>query len=211
LWTAKEGAATGEALEKMKLDSSVPAEPIAAPTEPTPPPTTLEEIQKRVSEAGLPTEAIELPKKQALLDASQRLAEKSKFPVLPLQSDSLDNKVIQDAFGAFKESEHELAKSYLNYEALQKKEAVQGIENAVKTLSANPIEDATRGGRKAIDIARNQYKATKTGFEDFFKQFDNVATSPVKYAGEVTGILDNAIPGIEEHLNFDGINGRIDT
>ena len=215
LWTAKEGNLTAQALENAKTDagteitSAAPENIKTTIPEEVKPPTSLEEISKRVKEAKLPSIEATPVNKQALLDANSRLAEKSKFPVVPLQSESLDNELIRDKFGIFKESDLPGALDYRKYEAAQKAEGIEGIRNVIKNLSKNPIDDVVRGGRKALDIVKNQYSATKSGLEEFFNQFDNVATNPVKYAGEVTGILENAIPGIDEHLTFDGINGKV--
>lgn len=208
LWTAKEGATTGEAIEKLMTDASPDlAQPQAVTVRPKP--TSLDEIAARVKEAKLPITPVELPAKQALLDADKRLLEKNQFPVLPLQSDALDNPVINDKFRIFKESGTKEAKDYLNYEALQKRQSIEGMKNVIGQLSENPIDDAAKGGRKAVEIARKKYISTKKGFEDFFTQFDEIGTNPVKYAGEITGLLEDAIPGLGEHLQFDGINGKV--
>jgi len=212
LWSAKEGSIAQEALEKAQNDAAgATAGPI--PAESTPisakPPTSVAEIQEAVSKAALPTEAVELPQKQALIDAEKRLAEKSKYPAHELQTQSLENKNIRDQYGIFKESGTKEAQSLLNYEALQKREAVEGVKKAVEAISPNPTSDATKGGRKAIELLRDSYTKAKDGLEGFFEQFDDVATNPVRYAGEVTGILEKAIPGIEDHLSFSGIDGKV--
>lgn len=132
-------------------------------------PSSYEDIVKRVNESKLDGTAAPLPAQSELDDALSRIGMEN--PVNPLQRDSLHSQEANDIYQTAKESPGDLGATLKNYEALQKNELVGKANATLTDLSGGtePVSDAYRGGKQAIDAFTNQYQTERDALSPIFQ------------------------------------------
>lgn len=206
LWKAKNASKVARALEQSKLDAEAPA--VAGPGTPVATPTTEAEVLK-VTE-GLPElEQIPLESRAVVEDAVTRLGDKLKVKPHEGMLYALENPDANRILNTVRQRGDKLAQAQNTWEQYVKKNAVEGINSVVTTLSPAATADETRNGLKAIQLIKNNYEKTRGGLEGFFDKFNKVQTNPIAFIGNVTGRLEEAIPGMVDYLSFDGLTGKV--
>lgn len=219
LWEAKFGKKATRVLEQIQADTKTPDLPQNQSSIPTPPsgpgsqtlsqPTSISDIRKITEKLPAITEEA-LPEKQPLLDAISRVKDEPGI-ILPHEAEiqALDNQIVKDKYRAALEFGDKDSAALLNYRQAVKKSMVENIEKTISTINPNPIYDSYKGGLRTIGLYEKRYTAIKNSTKEFFKLFDKTATNPVSYLGEISGALENNIPGISKYIEYDGIDGAL--
>jgi|694.fasta_scaffold08849_17 hypothetical protein len=206
LWKAKNASKVARALEQSKIDSEAPA--VAGLGTPVPTPTTEAEVLK-VTE-GLPElEKVPLESRAVVEDAVTRLGDKLKVKPHEGMLAALEDPEANRILNTVRQRGDKLAQAQNTWEQYVKKDAVEGINNVITALGPAATADETRNGLKAVQLIKNNYEKVRGGLEGFFDKFNKVQTNPIAFIGSVTGRLEEAIPGIGDYLQFDGLTGKV--
>jgi hypothetical protein len=168
--------------------------------------TSYEEIASKVANAKYSGESLELPQKQFLQDASNRV--EMMNPVHPLQLESLGSQTARDSYGTFKEMPGETGDALRNYEALQKNELTKRTENDIQLIAPghNPVSDAVEGGNKAIEAFTDQYQNEKNSLGS---EFEKLKQTKLQFNGnaltDAVNKMTDAVPGIAHMFNPDAV------
>ena len=168
-------------------------------------PTSLEDIQARVKEAGYRGETIEMPEKSALQDATNRV--ELLNPVHPLQVESLDSQSSRDLYKTAREMAGKEGEALRNYEALQKQELTKRTANVVDELVGDgkkAISDATEGGKEAIKEFTDHYNAEKESLKPLFKTLKAVEIPSEQHLPGLLGSWSKVIPGVADAFDTAG-------
>lgn len=226
LWKATKGGKTARILEQAQKDADqiiVESDVLlqqGIPTTKTPP--SAQDLGQAANQAikssddlmkvveGLPElESIPLETRKIVEDATQRLKNQKllKLEVHEGMLKALEDKQLANVLNVARERGDDLAKAQLTFEQHIKKQSVDGINDTIKSLSANPISDSLQAGQKFIDLVTDKYETTKKGFEAFFKSFDKAATNKLDDISVLGSSLEKSIPGIMSALEItkDGI------
>lgn len=175
------------------------------------PPRSAAEVAEMVANPpkGLTLEG--LPQKAELANAEKFIPD-SKFPVHELQYQSMNDPIARRDYKIFLEDSKDVdSANFRQYEAYQKQESKNLLGDTIEKVSpsGNSTTDVVRGGQNFIDAAHAQYSAEKAELKPLFKRFDEAALNKISYPGELVGKLEEAIPGISDHLSYDGADGAV--
>lgn len=207
---AVDDVAREEGVSAAKLGSSVKS--IKDELDAFAKPGSLEEISQKAAGISIPEgEAAESVTKKRMLEI---IAEETDLPVPhELQIQSLDDAATRKRYAAFLQDamNDKNAQDALKLEAWQKQQAIKALDNTISDLAPNykPITDEVKAGDRAVKLFDTQYTTEKKELAPLFKRFDPAAVNKVTYPGELVGRLEEAIPGVSNYLDFDGVNGPV--
>ena len=131
-------------------------------------PTSMADMEARVAEAHKNGSVPDLPQKDVLADALSRGA--MEYPVSPAQLDSIGNQNARNIYQTIRETPG-AGDTIKAYEGIQKNELVNKTEQAIKDLvpGHEPVSDAIKGGKEAIDAFGDQYQTEKNALKPIFE------------------------------------------
>lgn len=156
--------------------------------------------------------AIEGLPQKAELTAAEQMIPDSKFPVHGVQYESLNGPMERRDYKIFLEdSKDPDSANFRNYEAHQKLESRRLLNETIEKVApgAQVTNDVVKGGQNLVDSFNEHYQAEKKELAPMFKKFDKAAINPVTYPGELVGKIEEAIPGMSNHVSYDGANGSV--
>jgi hypothetical protein len=188
--------------EAMANNSTGFSDPIKSPAQY--PAGSIEAIMQQAEQAGdLLDEG--MPSKQMLADAD-KVFNDSKYPVHKVQLESLDDPNTRQFYKNLRESNTDSGKALTDYEALQKKEGVQKINETVQKVApdAKITGDSTAAYEDLKKDFQGKYNQEKEALEPAFKSFDKAGIEPISEPQQIIQRLDEAIPGANEHISYNG-------
>ncbi len=191
----------GEAASKI---ASAESAPFDAPKEyKGVQPTTYQGIVDRVNAAKASNTAQELPSAAILDDSLSRVALEN--PVNPLQRDSLASQETRDIYQAAKEAPNGTGPILQNYEAAQKAELVGKTFQTLKEIAPEhePIPDAYKAGKFAIDAFTNQYETEKKALSPIFENLKKLPVEKELLPDSIIRMTE-AVPGIANMVDATG-------
>lgn len=166
-------------------------------------PKSLDEIKQAVK-TNFPIAPEGMPSYNRLKEINEGLPD-LQFKPHALQMESLTDQGLRDYYKTFAEGQSPEAKALRDYEALQKQEALQKLDNTISELSPkNKVtSDPVQGGENAIKSFADQYEAEKKELIPHFQRFDEIAGKK-----NINGLnpilkLHDLFPQIGEYLNSD--------
>ena len=235
LWKATAGRVAGKNLSRIKArinpdappvgSPGIPAEDVAGTTPTTempvgtelpkspnteagqPAPTSMKDMVARAEERQAAGETVELPTKQAVLDASKLVP--LDHPIHPVQLAMLGDQGIADIVKAEKEAGSREGKALSFTEGAQKKEINGKIDDAIQSLTPASVgSDAYNNGNRASELFTQQYQAEQEALKPVFQQLKDVTSdSGVDHLPGVLAGMQKAVPGVNKM--YDVVDGVV--
>jgi hypothetical protein len=184
----------------------VPIPPVAeAPRAAGIQPTTIEDIQAKVNAAKTDGISLELPQKAELLDAVSRVP--MKYPVNPLQLESLSDQTSRNAYNVAKEIGGKEGEALNAYEQLQKiDDLIPQTEKTIQSLApeAELTPDAYKGGTRANEIFTDKYQSLKNEEGPKIGTFRALSGEGFDHQVGVVNALSEKLPGLSQMFDSNG-------
>lgn len=198
--------------ENISNNAASVADPAAMVSNPVAPdtfqPQNVADIAERVKNASPDFKLNDQPSVSRLRETEQLIPD-SQFPVHELQYQSLENPETRMQYKTDLESGTPETQALRDYESYQKQEGVNLTKDTIQRLAptVEMTADPTKGGQELVDAFKSQYQAEKALEKPGWEKFNSYKTQPLANPGNFVGMLEDAIPGITEHINFDA-NGK---
>lgn len=175
-----------------------------APLPGAPQPGSLQEVIDRVASAKSAGESVEMPQKEIVLGAEKMLAPELKYPMIEAQVQALNDPKTYDIYRAAKESSTQKGRALVEYEALQKRESVDLLNNTVDNIAPTSkiTADPAKAGTRLVEDFSDQYTGEQKKLGSMFKKFDEVAPNVPVNSLDVVNAIKEVIPDAEKMLKM---------
>ena len=164
--------------------------------------TNFNEIVDAVEQAKKDGTAVPLPAQPVLSDALSRT--EMKFPVNPLQYDSLGSQEARSSYLTYKEAP-KIGEPLSNYERYQKADLVNQIGKQIEGLApgVSLTENAADAGEKAVSNFTDQYQNEKEALKPIFEEIKKLPLETDPLPDAITN-MTKAVPGIAGMFDASG-------
>ncbi len=155
-------------------------------------PASLEEMERRVSEAkayGGQPGITELPPKPEAVEAASRVGQNMQFPVTPMQMDSLASQDARNEFKTMLEVPGKNGQILRDYQGAQKKELTNTLDHTIDNIvpGYEPTSDAAVAGERASELFTKQIQGTRDSLGPAFEQ---IKSTPLNDTDHLPGVME---------------------
>lgn len=131
-------------------------------------------------------------------------------PILPAQLEQFSSPESKAIYQGMRESNEEVGKEIVAREQLQKKSILKSITGIVDSISDAPAtKTIEQAGKRAVKTVEDVYESVQAELKPFWKKMSERGKTSVIHPGEAIDYIEKAIPGISDHMDFDGIGGLV--
>lgn len=175
-------------------------------------PQSLDDIRQEIKDAGFSRQGNELPEAKVLDAAITTVGPDMKYPILPIQRESLTSQEMRELYQRGLESDSEQGNLLRTRESLQKNnDLVPLTDKYIQEISpgTKPIEDAVAGGKAAIQAFTDNYQAEKDALKPAFEALKKNDIGTGDHLPGVISKMTDAVPGVAQMFEGEGSKLKI--